>query len=382
MTGRVVACIAAAGAAVAFAPPSARAEASACGGIAFANGKVEPRTALAVEGTDARCVSEIGAAIAARPYIRTITVSVRMLEAQRAKMSGVADRIAKGLVDAGAQADAVSTVELAAFPGDAPSITISYTERPAGKPVGQIHGVTGTVTVGRTDSQAAAIGTSLEAWSAVRTGDASFARVLLSDGSVLRLGPHTELRVGPIDLSGSLKPWVELHVPTGAVEVSSKAGSAVQVRTGGGRTRIDAGGGTFAIEHSAGATRISAIDATVSVGGTRIPAGHAARAEDGGATSAPVALPGPVPLPPAVGEALPAGAYLQWDRADGAKRYRVELARDADLTRRLVVLTTDDAELSIPRELKPGRWYWRVTPVADDATAGAPSKVGSFEVAR
>lgn len=381
-------------AALATLGPAAAAAPDPCGGVSLeASRVVSARPLRAVEKAtpeEAACLDAIGRLLGGRAAIRSVTVAVRLPDAQRAAGVGpaIGDRYKAALVKGGVPEARISVVVPTATEGEAGTVAIVFAEKQAERAVAVIEMMGGTVTAGPDRGKLAPVtrGATLDPETYVATGAGSTAWIGLADGSRLRLGENSLLLVGRLHLDDDLERVVRLQLVSGELEVVA--------RTGGERSIFDIGtrfgtagvrGTRFRLTAGEAGTRLETLEGRVALAaaGDRpqvlVGAGQGAAIDGSGAAGQPAALPAsPAVIEPLEGAVKP-GAKLAWQPVDGAGRYTVELARDAEFTFDVRRAETSLPALAIDGQLDGGKWFWRVSAVGADGFVGPPSKVHAFE---
>ncbi len=381
-------------AALAVAPATASA-ADPCEGIKMKDGTVATARRLlaqaALSPADEGCVRAVGAALAGRGGVRSVTVAVRVSDAQRADGTGskVGARYASLLAEAGVPEARISTVVPAAVHGEEGSVKVTFTERRAARPVARVDAVDGAVRAGpaEADLQPVARGATLKADTYVATDASGGAWLELADGSRLRLGPNALLFIGKLHLNDDLKRVVKLELKRGTVDADVRSGGQGSVFDVGTRSGVAGVRGTlFRLATDDGGTRIETLEGQVDlVEGEKavpVPAGQGMVAKAGTPLGAPVVLLGAPQVEGPLHGALAPGTSLRWQPVAGATAYRVELARDAEFSYGVQALPAPPEGLSVPAALAAGKWFWRVAPVDGAGFVGRPSKIYAFVVGR
>ncbi|MCA9541218.1 MAG: hypothetical protein KC620_20095, partial [Myxococcales bacterium] len=106
-----------------------------CGGLAFDGGRVvSARPLRAVEKpapVEAECLDAIGKQLGGRASVRSITVAVRLSDAERAAGAGmrIGDQVKAALVRGGVPEARVSVVVPTATEGEQGTLAITFTEK-------------------------------------------------------------------------------------------------------------------------------------------------------------------------------------------------------------------------------------------------------------
>ena len=365
-----------------------------CGGIKLDNGQLKAGKALPAKpdlaGDDLACVKAIGAALQARPQIRSITVAVRVASDRRQEGALIAAAWAKQLVAAGIPEARISTMVPTVAPGTATDVSVAYRE-PTPRPVALVQAMTGKVSAGADVAKLspASTGANLIQGDVVSTDKGSVARLALADGSFVSLLPESSIRLGRVELTADLKRAVRIELLRGKVEAIAEpkgSGSSFDIVTKtaiagvrGTRFRIgDTPSGAMGVETLEGKVELkSETGAKESV---MIEAGKAAEVSvEGKATVPRNLLPAALVEPPYSGELPPTGK-VQWKAVPGATGYKVEIGADGELATAFKVFAVTATELPLPKELTSGYWFWRVVAVDASGVAGFPSKTYSFSL--
>jgi serine/threonine protein kinase len=97
----------------------------------------------------------------------------------------------------------------------------------------------------------------------------------------------------------------------------------------------------------------------------------------------PLRLTAPIILEPTGKDRVPYAGSVRfaWQAVKGAAKYRLEVANSSSFARLSVPpQLVKDSEHDLPG-LRPGSYYWRVTPISASGVEGAFSPVGRFEIA-
>ncbi len=377
---------------VALAPHRARAATDACEGIAIKDGTVTTaRRLLArpqLSEVEQRCITAVGAALAERRGVRTVTVAVRLPDALRVEGAGltIGTAYAQLLAAGGVPEARISTVVPAAAHGEEDSVSITYTERNAARPVARVDSVDGDVSAGPSEAALQPIerGATLLGNTYLATGPSAKAWIELADGSRIQVGPGALLLIGALHLNDDLKRVVKLELKRGTIEAdvrSGGTGSVFDVATTQGIAGVR--GTRFRLADVAGGMRLETLEGLVDLGDANghveVPAGQGALVKTGGPLPAAVVLLlSPTVESPTQG-ALAPGAHLRWAAVPGASSYRVELARDAEFSYGALALDAPATDLALTASVAGGKWFWRVAAVDGDGFVGRTSKVYAFE---
>lgn len=364
-----------------------------CAPIAFAQGEITTGQPLATTMplTDATkaCLTAIAEAAAKRPDLRTVTVVVRLPDAERQKGEALAaaQTMSDVLQAAGLPRRKLSVVAPAIGHSQTAGVQFLYSERGQGRVVAKLTIVKGTVSTGASTAalSAAAQGATLRVSDYLATAARSHATLALADGSLLHVRPDTLLRLGKVALTADYERQVEIEVLTGSARVEAvqaKTGSTFQVIS---RAAVAGVRGTEFrfVAPSDDTTRLEALSGDVSLGNTSgqqdVSAGHGSRATAGSAPEAPrPLLAPPTRMTPIQGQFATAPT-ISWEPAAGAASYIIELARNAKFTREVTWLESDSPSATF-EPLADGRWFWRVLAVDADGFVGMPSKIYSFVI--
>jgi hypothetical protein len=362
-----------------------------CEGLLLQDGEVRSARRLLARDDlpppDQACVQAIGAALAGQGGVRSVTVSVRLADAQRAAGLGpkVGAAYTKLLVAGGVPEARISAVVPAAAHGQEGQVSIAYVERRGDRPVARLDAVDGAVRSGAAENaqQPARRGDQLNPETWVSTGAGASTWLELADGSRLRLGPNGLLFIGRLYLNEQLRRVVKLELKRGQVEADVKAGgqgSAFEISTKS--TVAGVRGTRFRLTADEKGSRLETLQGLVTLTGTAgdvsVPAGQGAQVGGDQAAAAATLLDAPQVEAPLTGP-ITAGAPLKFSAISGALKYRVELARDAEFTYDLRGLDFAAPGSPLPPNLPAGRWFWRVAAVDTAGLQGKPSRVHAFE---
>jgi hypothetical protein len=377
------------------------AEAQPCGGVDVRNGRVTTTTVLTEQyltGADGQaCLKHLGKDLAGRRLVRSVTVAVRVPDAQRAdgKALALARSLSDVVVQGGMPRNRVFALVPRTQPDEPASITVAYTERSPENVVAAFHAVEGDVRVGDTEAtmKPAEPGGPILGNERVTTGRGSRVWVKLKDGSGFKLGENADLKLLQLEVSATLERQVKLQLVKGDLETEVKpAGSGstfetstknavAAVRGTGFRMRAEEDGqARLETLHGLVTLAPKAQDGTVGVA-VDVPAGRGAGVTAAGKVEAPrVLLGAPAVSGPQKG-ALARDAALSWTAIPGARTYRVELARDADFTIQAEAQDAPGTSLKLATRPAEGKWFWRVSALDDGGFQGQTSKVYAFTVA-
>ncbi len=333
------------------------------------------------------CLGALGRELDRRPSIRSVTVAARLPAAQRAGGTGlaIARHAADSIVEGGVDAWRVSAVAPATHPGEAAGLHVAYRERQPTRPVARLQATSGQVETGSATAklERARHGALLYPQQLLRTGPRSYARLLLADGSYVRVAAESLVRVGRIDLDEDLARRVELALLRGSIETIVRKGALRTVFNVLTRTAIAGVRGTdFRTHANQTGTRIETLDGEVSLTGKLdsvvVGAGRGSRVGVDGFPERTRSLPAaPVVVKPLRGP-VAFGQELRWEPVPGAASYIVEIARDAEFSRFVSSREAHAVETVIGTDLAAGKWFWRVAAVDADGFVGATSKVYAF----
>jgi len=358
----------------------------------FTQGEVVFASPLAVEAplseASKACLAAVAGKIGARTSIRSVTVAARLPAAQRVGGTGlaIAQSAAEVLVDNGLQKWQVSAVAPASHPDEPAALRIAFRERRATRPVARLQAVSGEVDAGSAvaDLERVARGAVLVSNQLVRTGPHSYARLLLADGSLVRLGAGGLLRLGAIEISKDLERNVKLVLYRGTIQ------TIVQGRGMRGRfnvlTRTAVAGvrGTDFRTTSDGkhATRIETLGGTVELASkldsVTVGAGRGSRVGRDGLTEQTRALLAAPTVKKLRHGRATARSRMRWASVPAAASYLIEIARDAEFSLEVSERVVQATEARVGQDLGAGKWFWRVTSVDPDGFVGLPSKIYSF----
>ncbi len=367
----------------------------ACGGLRFENGVVvapKPLPAVAkLTGPALDCAKAVGAALAGRAQLRSVTIAARVSADRRADGATIAAAWMGVLTAAGIPAARISSMVPTGAPGTQPEVSIAYRE-PQRRPVALVQALTGMVKSGTEPAQFAIAGkgTTLSQGDHVQTGKASFARLALADGSFIALAADSEIKLGRVELTKDLKRAVRIDLIRGKVEAIAEPqgqGSSFDVVTRtavagvrGTRFRVGvADEGATAVETVTGAVELQG--STGSKGTVMVEAGKASRVDASGTPAKPRDL---LPATSVVGPLkgfVERDVVLRWTAVPGAKSYWLDFGADGELATEQQRFAATTAELALPSTLPPGHWFWRVIAVDADGFEGLPSKTYSLAAA-
>jgi ferric-dicitrate binding protein FerR (iron transport regulator) len=378
--------------ALATAAPSADAMSAPCGSVELRRGTVIVGQPILVGKTLPQsskvCLKHIAGLLAHRSSIRTVTVAIRLPDRRRASAASkqlTAD-VRRLMIESGISSRLLSTVVPAAQSGEAAAVHVTYRETRSSRAVALITSITGVVKKGRYRGKmsSSAKGSRLVAYEYIQTPDAnSSARLVLADGSEIRVYPRTLLRIGPVVLNAKLKRRVSIDLLAGSIKTHAQYGGRgsqfdVKTRTAvagvrGTDFRVAVAGGFTRVETTGGAVELAGSKSAVAVNG-----GLGSRVDGSGVPEkARQLLAGPLGLRPVAGT-VPVGSSLSWRVVPNASAYKLELASDAYFTQRFQVHSIGRNSWSVPTVLSGAKWFWRVQAVDRDGFVGMPSKVYAF----
>ncbi|MEN9800483.1 MAG: hypothetical protein RL653_4180 [Pseudomonadota bacterium] len=357
-----------------------------CGGVKLNAGAVElgapPAPASALTAGDTACGKALAAALKGTGGIRSVTVAVRMSDADRSGGGGIA--VAKAwaalLASEGIPAARISPVAPLLPAGEKPSVRFAYTEQKSARPVAAVVSSAGEVKTGPDAAglKPSSTGTKLVPFDHVQTGTGGGARIAIADGSALEIKPDTLLRLGSIELNAQLKRSVRVDLLRGNMNVvASKGGEGSLFEVGTPLGLAGVRGTTFRIGTEGESMRLETLEGAVALKGpggeVLVGAGQGAVLGADGTPSAPSVLPAVVEgLAPRRGPVGAAG--LSWRAVPGAAGYVVEFARDAEFVREPRRERADGT--SLPASAVPeGTSWWRVSAQDARGFSGPTSKV-------
>ena len=350
-------------------------------------------TSAELSEADQACLAEVGARLAARPGVRTVTVAVRLPDAQRiaGAGAGVGRAYTKAIAAGGISAARISAVVPAAANGEAASVSLTFTEKQSVSKIAVSEAVSGDVTAGPDlDSLAPLSGGDLigaNTW--VKTGHGSTLGVALADGSRVVLAPDSLLRIGALRVNDQLKRVVELELREGSLDTdvtSGGDGSRYEVTT---RTGVAGVRGTrFRLTIEDGASRLETLEGEVGLAGLEAQAGDAVAVEEGfgsrvdtsGAPTAPSALPKAPQIRSPVDGDHARSESLRWKPVTDANKYVLQFARDAEFVLDVNSWDAAEATVGLGAELDAGTWFWRVAAADTEGFVGDWSKVYAFDL--
>lgn len=371
----------------------AQAQTDPCAGIRFQGGEIILGNAIPLElplqDSHKDCLAAISKELLKRPYIRSLTVAVRLPDEERQSRKGieVANAIAKHLVEAGASKQLVSAVAPVLGHGQTAGVSFAYRERRRNRVVAELRGLFGSARTGWElgDLRPAVIGDRLVVSDYFETGEFSYALLKLADESILYLGPSSLVRLGSVEMTAELKRRVVIELSRGEVEtivVKDAVGSVFQIIT---QTAIAGVRGTTfrTVVEPSGSTRLETTGGQVELAGAKgsiaVGAGFGSRVSQNGIPEpARALLTSPVVEGPRLGSFQQAPT-LRWQPVSGATQYRIELARNAEFSSGYARYTATVATLNGTGGLSPGKWFWRVLAIDADGFVGMPSKIYAFE---
>lgn len=371
-----------------------------CGGAEFRNGRVTTGTTLtesyAADAEGQACFKHLGKELSSRRLVRSVTVAVRVPDAQRTdgKALALSRKLADLVVAGGMVRNRVFSLVPRTEASEPPSITVSFTERSPDNVVAAFHAVEGNVRVGDNEEslKPAEPGGPVLGNERVVTGRDSRVWVVLKDGSGFKLGENTEVKVVQLEVSDTMERKVKLDLVKGNLEADVRPAGASSTFETATRNAVAAVRGTgFRVKAGEdGGSRLETLHGMVSLApkaadGTvgqavEVPAGKGAGVSSAGKLEAPRGLlAAPVVTAPQKG-ALPQDGVLSWTAVPLARSYRVELARDADFTIQAQAFTAGAITHKLEEKPADGKWFWRVSALDDAGFQGQPSKVYAFTV--
>ncbi len=362
----------------------------ACEGIVLKEGVVNTARQLVARAptpaVDLACAKAVGARLAERGGVRSVTVAVRLPDAMRVDDRGekIAQAYAAAMVEGGVPEARVSTVVPAAAKGEENTVALSFTERRAKRPVARVDSTEGKLRAGKDAKKmkAAKAGQSFKAQTWVATGAASATWLGLADGSRLKLLADTTLKLGRMSLNADLKREVKLELKKGKVEAEVRSGgkgSKFEIATGAGLAGVR--GTTFRMAAGGDGTRLETLhgEVEISSGGktVKVKEGFASKVKPGAPPAEPKALiDAPEVIGPFKGKI---GGAFGWKKVDCAEGYRVDLARDAEFTYSAMSVEVEGTALKTKSlakkgvKLTSGKWFWRVAGTDDEGFGGRTS---------
>ncbi|MFT7581295.1 MAG: ferric-dicitrate binding protein FerR (iron transport regulator) [Myxococcota bacterium] len=369
--------------------PSAMA-AEPCGGLTLTSGVVETGDAIPLGGTrtdtaDA-CFKAIATAVLARPEIRSITVAARAAGDANAHASalGVANYVADRLVAMGVPRLRVSAVAPNARPDESPHIRFAYVARRSQRPVAQVYTVGGKVWAGHTLGELRLVteGTLLTTSQYIETGTNSVAIIVLADQSRMRIQASSVIRLGDITFDAVKGRNVKVELLRGGARLrASKSRGPLRLITGNAVAGVRGTDFRMAVDETE-VTRLEATEGTVNLAGNRgnvfVTNAEGSRIDFSGRPERPrPLLISPTIITPVLGNQQ-RGDVMEWSKVPQAKLYRIDIAQDAQFTKRFRIRESANTKLLVSDTLAPGKWFWRVTAVDVDGFVGLSSKIYAF----
>jgi hypothetical protein len=226
----------------------------------------------------------------------------------------------------------------------------------------------------------------------VKTGPNAKATIHLKDGSGIEVKAESTIKMLVLQFPSAGDRQVKVEVLSGSIVADVRKATQLGKFEASTRVAVASVRGTvfrFGVSDEGGA-RLETLEGVVAVAPANDPnatpvevaAGNGTVVSKEGKVSPPTALPAvPLVIAPQKG-ALGADARFEWQPANGAATYRVEVARDADFAVELKVSEVAEATLSWPEPLAKGKWFWRVTGVDAHGFSGPSSKVYAFTVGK
>jgi len=372
-------------------------KAKVCGGIVMKNGAVTTGQALPVtekpKGKGKKCLVGVAAALGEYPGLRTVTVAVKLPDAQR--VGGAALKIGEAykaaLIEAGVRKRRVSVVAPPISHGEERTVSLAYTERRARKPIAIIEAASNTVTAGKRKKnlKEARRGATFPSNTYISTGKDSSALIGLADGSRLKLDAKSMVLLGAMYLNDDLKRVVKVKLISGQVRADVRSGGKGSVFDVATRKAVAGVRGTaFRLRYTDdGGTRLETLDGEVELGkdGTKgeektvVKAGEGVILDPQGKSLPRQDLLAAPRVEGHLEGALKKDGKLSWSGVDNSHGYQLELARDAEFVYGFRVADAKETNLvpgagTLPR----GKWFWRVSAKDDKGYVGPPSKVYAF----
>jgi hypothetical protein len=370
-----------------------------CGGAEFKSGKVTLGTTLKVDAATSAegkaCLAHVAQQVNRNRLIRSVTVSVRVPDAQRTdgKALALARQLSDVMVAAGVPKGRVFAVAPRSEGNDPLSIAIGYTERAPENIVAVLAVVDGDVRVGDTEPnlRAAEPGAAILGNELIATGKGSSVVVRMKDGSGVKLLENGVLKMLQIEI-GASERVVKMELLKGELDadVAKVKGTSSRFESSTRNAVASVRGTAFRMNlDEKGDSRLETTEGSVMLAGkvngvvgkpVEVAAGNGSAVDEKGTVSPPRALPGAPRVSAPLKGGLPADRTLFWEAVPGAAGYVVEVARDADFAQSRVTFPAKAGTLVVEKSLGGGKWFWRVS--AQDAAGfvGEPSKVYAFTV--
>lgn len=373
---------------------------AACGSLQVELGQVRVGKSLSPEWLTTeegkRCIGDIAEQLKRNRLLRAVTVANHVADAEQAggKPLSQARLVADALVAGGLPRGRVFAVAPRADGAGATGIVIRYTERAPDNVVARITSLSGSVRIGADESalRRAELMMPILIDDLVDTGTDGQALIELKDGSGIRIGLDTRVKMTRMSVSESGERSIRLTVIRGQIEAevhTAAQGSSFEVSS---RVAVASVRGTnfrLAAEPQ-GDSRLETLEGRVGLGSTvsassqavEVSSGFGSHARQDGRVETPQRLPAPPTVNSPKKGPLPAGSQLSFSVVPGATEYHIEVARDADLIVAAKQYVTTATSYVLTEQLASGKWFWRVKAKSATGFLGRPSKVYAFEVKR
>jgi hypothetical protein len=375
-----------------FLTSTAHAAPAPCGGLELVNGRVMLGDRLALdrvtEPAGTTCLAALATALSEREALISVTITARTPNDKALREKGLerakiaADKLSESGLDRARISILAPTGRADAFA----ALEFSYIERRPTRSIAQVQTISGRVDFGHQVQNllAADPGRILTNGQWLMTGKGSVSTFKLLDDTLVTASEDTLVRVEDMVVEASGRRKGSLYLERGELHIlAATREGPLHVMTPNA-VAVVRGEATYRIAVPPdGRSHVEALDGTVVFGGRAsnlfVPRGKASRLDKQGRPDEPhPLLVTPLPIAPLFG-ALSAGDLISWKPVAEARRYRVELAKNAQFTDNTRVFETTTERLAVPDTLPWGKWFWRVTPIDVDGVPGYSSKIYSFE---
>ncbi len=367
-----------------------------CAGIVMKGGAVSTGRPLPVSdkpgGKDAKCVKGVAQALGEYPGLRTVTVAVKLPDAQR--VGGAALKIGNyykdALAEAGVRKSRISVVAPPIGHGEERMVSLGFTEKRARKPVAIIEAASGEVLAGKRKKSLKATrrGATFPPHSYIGTGDGSSTLIGLADGSRLKLDANSMVLLGSMYLNDDLKRVVKVKLIEGQVRADVRSGGKGSVFDVATRKAVAGVRGTaFRMRLTDdGGTRLETLDGEVELGAPDekeedkvvVHAGEGVVLDAQGKSLPRQELLAAPTIEGHLEGALADKGELTWTEIKDANGYQLEFARDAEFVYGFRVQDAVEKSLVPGAMLPKGKWFWRVSAKDGEGYVGPPSKIYAF----